>query len=79
VRYLTTISDVLIEQDFTQVEQLNKYVWEYANFSAGKSIDMPDPKVCKYSKTLTVRRQLVGQEEQTRCHSKWTPDQRPYH
>lgn len=60
MRYLTTISDVLIEQDFTQVEQLNKYVWEYANFSAGKSIDMPDPKVCKYNKSLTVRRQLVG-------------------
>lgn len=28
------------------MDQLNKYVWEYANFSAGKSIDMPDPKVC---------------------------------
>ena len=40
-------SDVLLEQDFTQVSQLSKYVWEYALFSAGKSNDMPEPKVCK--------------------------------
>ena len=38
---------MLLEQDFTQVSQLSKYVWEYALFNAGKSIDMPEPKVCK--------------------------------
>lgn len=26
-------------------------MWEYALFNAGKSIDMPDPRVCKYQRT----------------------------
>lgn len=37
---------MILEQDFTQVEQLSKYLWEYAMFTAGKSLDMPDPRVC---------------------------------
>ena len=28
----------LLEQDFTLTDQMNKYMWEFANFEGGKSI-----------------------------------------
>ena len=39
---------MIIDQDFTESSQASKYMWEYANFSPGKSVEFPEPKVSKY-------------------------------
>ena len=35
----------LLEQDFTLTDQMNKYMWEFANFEGGKSVEFPEPKI----------------------------------
>ena len=43
----SVVRRMIIDQDFTQPSQTSKYMWEYANFSPGKSIEFPEPKVSK--------------------------------
>ena len=60
---------VVIDQDFTEKSQASKYMWEYANFSPGKSIEFPEPKVSKlddfrpdsfYSKPMGTKQQSTS-------------------
>ena len=36
---------LIIDQDFKRVS--DKHVWEYANFSSGKSVEFPEPRIGK--------------------------------